>query len=251
MIKQYMSAASSVAIWLGMTDKLTSMGHNYQTPDQAWKELEENHGGGVCEFYNYVGEFAVFSAELASTIMNEFFANSGSPGVYPYEVDEPFGAWLVERFKAGVVPEEAEAEAKYGELAWLFYGSNHDAKERSWTLAMRIKASTGYEVSDMERFAPTERLVVIQCELAFAVPKGADIHEVFDTANLMLIPLQRKEGSTSGLIDYSFKEVAESNTLVAEYDYDEGFKTGPTKAVLPEGYVMLQDKRNSDGSLKK
>lgn len=76
--------------------------------------------------------------------------------------------------------------------------------------------------------APTadaqEHLVVLQARLAFAMPVDAPLDSVYDTANCMLIPLQRCEGGTCGLIDYAFDGVpAISITKVEGYDRDAGF----------------------------
>lgn len=70
-----------------------------------------------------------------------------------------------------------------------------------------------------------ERLYALRCELLFALPKGEDPEGIFDTANLMLIPLQRCErDDKSALIDYSFDgKPVRMSIPVAGYDYDHGF----------------------------
>lgn len=70
-----------------------------------------------------------------------------------------------------------------------------------------------------------ERLYVVRCELLLALPKGEDPESIFDTLNMMLIPLQRRErDDKSILIDYSFDgKPVRMSIPAAGYDYDHGF----------------------------
>lgn len=68
-----------------------------------------------------------------------------------------------------------------------------------------------------------EKLVVVTARLAFAAPSDTAPTDVFDDANLALIPLQRREGG-GALIDYAFHgNPVVSPTPVSGYNYDEGF----------------------------
>lgn len=65
---------------------------------------------------------------------------------------------------------------------------------------------------------PTERLVLLDVQLAFAIPKDDPIDAVYDLANCLLIPRQRNESPDSELIDYTFAlhKPSECATTVAE-----------------------------------
>jgi hypothetical protein len=68
-----------------------------------------------------------------------------------------------------------------------------------------------------------EKLVLLHTTLAFAMPADAGLDEVFDSANMALVPLQRCEGGTN-LIDYAFDgEPVVSPTPVEAWTLATGF----------------------------
>jgi len=86
---------SAVAITVGM---------NIRDYDPVYDWAGDNNMGGV-ELYHEIGQLAALSCQLANTVAAcPDFEHEGFPGVYAYEVDEPFGAWLAQQMREGALP---------------------------------------------------------------------------------------------------------------------------------------------------
>lgn len=83
-----------------------------------------------------------------------------------------------------------------------------------------------------------EKLYVANVKIALALKEGQDPEELYDTLNMALIPLQRREDGTSSIIDYTFEGIKESPTPVYPYDYDKGFEEDQGDLVTLKGFIQ-------------
>lgn len=134
-------AISTVAIISGFSCK--------DTWEQACLDtieaLADTHGH--TEIYRMIAENAVHSFELASSI-EKHLPWLEHPGVYAYEVDEPFGVWLYEycqQWKS--MPSHEAATKKFVELALLFH-SKGTTDAQQVELASHLNARTISAVDD-------------------------------------------------------------------------------------------------------
>lgn len=84
-----------------------AIGFNEQFQIQSYPE-------GVVELYGYFAHLG----DLSDAIFNELFdPSTGIAGVWAYEVDEPFGAWIATQYsESGELPTEKACEEKLREL---------------------------------------------------------------------------------------------------------------------------------------
>lgn len=96
--------------------------------------------GGVQVFHE-LATYAVLSFDIMVATQGEF---TSEPGVYCFEVDEPFGEWWREfclTFKDQ--PNELQCKSRLGALAWDYFKRLDEGDERAQA-ARIIEELTGY-----------------------------------------------------------------------------------------------------------
>lgn len=88
---------------------------------QAW-------GNGGIELHAELIDYAVFNDKLFDTV-DRITGEGGAPGVWEYDVSEPFGKWFGEKILAGDTPSQFEGQREMIEKACMFWFSNKPVPE--------------------------------------------------------------------------------------------------------------------------
>ena len=95
--------------------------------------------------FDLLSTYAVIASNLADIIQKELSEGAGFPGVWTYEVMQPFGEYLA-NFVGCSVLDESKVLSKLGELAYkMFLEAGFFDEEEQVAIQKVIKQVTGYE----------------------------------------------------------------------------------------------------------
>lgn len=99
--------------------------------DETIRAAQDLRGCGQLELVMELAEYAVYSEERLSEMNPEDY-----PGVYDYEVSDPFGRWFMQYVidHGGEVPTTHEGRAKLDELITKFFEiPTYDETTNTWS----------------------------------------------------------------------------------------------------------------------
>lgn len=89
-----------IPLSVAVTTGFMSMGLVDYEKRNCTTDLFETWGAGVYELHFVLAQFAVLADEMVKACVDTLGCDF--PGVYDYEVSEPFGAWVAEQIMTGV-----------------------------------------------------------------------------------------------------------------------------------------------------